>query len=75
MIVTRPIRPEEPDLLKGSEAAPLHFMSCGHKASEVKIVLPPDTGWTHEALEAVEPPHTGAWDAYLGDTWVGSSEV
>lgn len=38
---------------------------------------PPAEGWTHEKLCALDIPleRLQGADAYLGDTWVGSTEV
>ncbi|EOW6411049.1 MULTISPECIES: hypothetical protein [Cronobacter] len=46
------------------------------EGSELLRVTAPETGWTHEALCAIQPVESeeGA-DAYLGEQWVGSTEV
>jgi hypothetical protein len=75
MIVARPHNPAEPDLLTGHANAPLSFMSGDTPGTELQRVEPPASGWTHEALEEVNTPASASWNAYLGPTWVGSSEV
>lgn len=75
MIITRPLRPGEPDLLIGQEREPVRFVSDDTPRREIASVPAPAHGWTHDALEAVRPPQVAYWDAYLGIRWVGSSEV
>lgn len=70
-LVARPKTPMEHDLLQGNESLPLHFTHNG----QVLLSLPcPPQGWTHETLEAVSAPGA-CWDAFLGDQWIGSSEI
>jgi hypothetical protein len=73
LIVTRPERETEADLLAGRERMDLLVTPlCG--GERLSIPAPSD-GWTHArletAVERVEPP----WDASLGGQWIGSSEV
>ena len=37
----------------------------------------PKGGWTHDALECVDyfSVSPDGWDAYLGEQWIGSSEI
>ncbi|WP_018984049.1 hypothetical protein [Salinimonas chungwhensis] len=75
MIVARAINEKEPDLLVGYETLNLIIKDLG---GEVVTELPPADGiWTHDALELVDyDKHSPfGWDAYLGDQWIGSSEV
>jgi hypothetical protein len=75
MLVSRPIKTDEPDLLVGHEGKDLRYVACNGR--EIATVAAPKAGWTHDALERVTAPATAAepWDAYLGAQWVGSSEV
>ena len=74
MIIARPVLPGEPDLLPGFEGATLKLI--GANGGEVARYSAPSSGWTHDALEALEHEFTlYQWDAYLGDQWIGSSEV
>lgn len=75
MIVARPLSPAEDDLLTGNESAPLRFMLGDKPDVELKQVQAPANGWSHASLEAVVPPASVSWDAYLGQAWIGSSEV
>lgn len=46
--------------------------------NEVLFTCPaPDGGWTHQSLSTLDIPlqRLEAADAYLGDEWVGSTEV
>lgn len=80
MIVARPEKPSEPDLLAGFEFHMLVFKDLdGHV---IQQHTPPPKGWTHQLLEDIahalpEQSHRDGWDAYLGDSsnWIGSSEV
>lgn len=77
MIVTRPIKTSELDLLTNNENQLLIITDLGKV--EIKRIPPPKGGWSHEKLEAINfneiSPH--GWEAYLGDTgtWIGGSEV
>lgn len=73
MIVVRPFKAGEPDLLPGNQAQPLRFVTLGGDR-ELARVPAPAGGWTHAALEACTCP-ADAWDAFLGVQWIGSSEV
>ena len=73
MIISRPLNPREPDLLPGNETKPLRFLAPdGSQLSEVQA---PAGGWTHDGLEAAVQPDAEPWDAFLGDAWIGSSEL
>jgi hypothetical protein len=71
------IHGNEPDLLATSKNLPLEIRElCG---AVIATVQPPAAGWTHESLISVsagydEAVSKGA-DAYLGETWVASTEV
>jgi hypothetical protein len=76
VIVTRPINNGEPDLLIGFECLALIIHDLN--GNEVAKVTPPNSHWTHDALESLDIYAYGpyGWDAYLGDNnWIGSSEV
>lgn len=70
----------EPDLLVGNSRARLCLKSL---AGDVLAELLPQPEWTHKALFAVaDDPCTcemvresGGADLYLGDVWIGSTEV
>jgi len=70
-LVARPVRSGERDLLHGNELQTLYFKTGGQV---LHCVPAPAGGWTHEALQSVAQP-ADCWDAYLGDEWVGSSEI
>lgn len=74
MIVVRPKKVGEPDLLVGLERCPLRFVTLTGN-QELAALQPPPEGWTHEVLEAVALPKSAAWNAFLGAQWVGSSEI
>ncbi|MCK7657715.1 hypothetical protein [Shewanella sp. JNE4-2] len=76
MIIKRPINGES-DCLKQIEVnSPLVVTDLDH--NELLKLESPADGWTHESLESISDMlhsfNTG-WNAYLGTTWVGSSEV
>ena len=80
MLIARPVRAGETDLLLGNEREPLFLRDL---AGQVTLRIDPPTAWTHESLTAAvesevakefAAEHFGA-DAYLGGLWVGSSEV
>jgi hypothetical protein len=79
-LIARPTNTNEPDLLDGNERKPLIVRDL---AGTDRIEIPTATGWTHDALEQASTSpavkafianHGGA-DAYLGDVWIGSTEV
>ena len=80
-IVSRSIKPCEPDLLLGNEKGMLIVRTL--EATSFIEVEPPQGGWTHDALDhAVKHPDVlnflsanGGADAYLGSDWIGSTEV
>lgn len=45
------------------------------ETGRVRSIPAPAGGWTSESLLALELPFHHCWDAYLGDTWLGSSEI
>ncbi|RSE57578.1 hypothetical protein EGT81_19260 [Alcaligenes faecalis] len=72
-------RPGEPPVLNGNLAQPLVFKTLD---GEIAAVVQTDRPWTHEQLTAVDLDSVlGAnytsqgFDAYVGNTWVGSTEV
>jgi hypothetical protein len=78
MIVTRSLTANEPDLLIGNEAVKLFIRDLsGDALAEYSA---PVDGWTHDKLEALErdtffATYPDGWDAFLGECWVGSSEI
>lgn len=74
--VARPTSAKEPDLLHGNEDKPLIVKDL--EKVEVMRFTPPDTGWTHDTIEATAIPehvYFAGCDFYLGDNWIGSTEV
>lgn len=64
----------EPDILSPHQSETLIIRS--HEGKDLLKVAAPETGWTHEALCAIQPAESEEEaDAYLGAQWVGSSEV
>lgn len=69
----------EEDLIAPVALEMLHIKSAG----ETIVSIDPVGSWTHEKLIAVEYPEPvhlalkgcDPLDAYLGDQWVGSTEV
>ena len=74
-IVARPLHQQETDLLKGNKHLPLKFEDPQSKETIMECEPPASSGWTHDALESVNPPNTHQWNAYVGTHWVGSSEI
>lgn len=72
MIITRPIFPNETDLLVGNEKEQLRFTS--DDGAILVGVDAPRSGWRHVQIEMVPTPPS-PWDAWLGSTWIGSSEI
>ncbi len=74
MIIARPLHPNEPDLLAGNEHQPLIVKNLDEK--EVRRIDAPENGWSLEQLEQTDYQQISPeWDAYLGNQWIGSSEV
>ena len=79
-LVARPVSEREPDLLAGNENKPLFLRNL--TGSET-FRIDPMPKWSHDSLDSIVSRsdlaefvdrHFGA-DAYLGDVWIGSSEV
>ncbi len=64
-----------PALLIGHEFHALRIVDL--EGEERACYVAPKQGWTHEALEYVDYDSVSpdGWDAYLGEQWMGSSEV
>lgn len=64
----------EPDILEGCSKATLVIRSL--EGQELHREKAPVSGWKHALLTGVQPEGVvyGA-DAYLGDMWIGSTEV
>jgi hypothetical protein len=75
MIVAQPINEKEPNLLIGNENKGLTIQDLAGKV--LASISPDDTGWTHAQLLAIDIDSMApeGWDAYLGDEWIGSSEI
>ncbi|SEG89456.1 hypothetical protein [Marinobacterium lutimaris] len=71
-------RPGEPDIFTPIKHEPLRLKVCGKLFIECPA---PEGGWNHESLQEAANQLCGGFDeasisdAYLGKTWVGSSEV
>ncbi|SEJ06718.1 5'-deoxynucleotidase [Azotobacter beijerinckii] len=71
-------RPGEPCIIQGHEHDPLVIKNL--LGEELPKLAPPQP-WTHERLESLPLQSLmGEWlergaDAYLGEQWVGSTEV
>lgn len=72
-------RPGEPDILTDFKHQNLIFKGHCGPTTEVQ---PPKEGWSHETIvREVERFNEKAvvrydvWDAYLGEQWIGSTEV
>lgn len=64
---------KEPDILAGFEKKDLLLVS---ESGDQVVKAAPPAGWTFATLEAAAIVELGeAWDAYLGDRWIGSTEV
>lgn len=69
------VRDGEPDILSGYEFEDLVFVDYGGR--EV-FRVGPDGCWTHGQLEQLRVParfEDECLDAFLGEQWVGSTEV
>ncbi|MGR6831174.1 hypothetical protein [Aliivibrio wodanis] len=76
--VTDQLSPKEPDILTTVKFNSLLIMSL--EGQYLARFHAPITGWTHQALCNMNTLFESAWaycgvDAYLGNQWVGSSEV
>lgn len=76
-IVTRPIEVDDPDLLYGSESAPVEITDLsGHTLVNLKA---PENGWSHDSMDALssflDSVYSCGWEAYLDGSWIGGSEV
>jgi len=70
-LVARANRTNECDLLQGYELQTLHFKSEGRILQSIPA---PSQGWSHELIEGLSAPGV-CWDAYLGNQWIGGSEI
>jgi inactivated superfamily I helicase len=64
----------EPDLLIGNETQDLIFY-LGDSDEVIKRMKTPESGWTHNLLDYSYQDIDDEWEAYLGEVWVGSSEI
>lgn len=74
--VARPKSQQEPDLLIGN--ASKGFIAKDMDGQIVVYMEAPEGGWTHDLLERLEVPsviYQNGCDFFLGDAWIGSSEV
>lgn len=67
------VRKGEADILQSVASQPL-IIRDSNKEVICEIAAPAD-GWTHEKLCCVEFNTDEIADAYLGEQWVGSTEV
>jgi len=76
MIVTRPLHPNEPDLLLGFETTPL-LVECLDGKIQKEYSPKHKVVWTHDELESIDLDSVfpEGWNASLGGQFVGSSEV
>lgn len=72
-------RPGEPCIIKGNALSPLQLKSLDDM---VLAVLLPEEPWTHERLASLpmeiilgKEVLLGGVNAFLGDQWVGGTEV
>ncbi|EPN9162967.1 hypothetical protein ACT4EA_004163 [Escherichia coli] len=66
--------PGEPDILTPLKHGQLVIRSLA--GDEIFTRNAPETGWTHELLVEVQPSCCeDAANAYLNDSWIGSTEV
>ncbi|MBF6615539.1 MAG: hypothetical protein ITG07_02315 [Candidimonas sp.] len=67
----------EPDILTPVALRELRVLSL--QGAEIHREPPPEHGWTHPRLQALaallEGQTQAGADAFLGDDWVGSTEV
>lgn len=67
----------EPDILRPVKREPLKVYCLG--GSLIETIPAPAGGWTHERLECqakeLTPKTRGGADAFLGEQWVGGTEV
>lgn len=67
-------REGEPDILTPVLHEPLIIRTLG--GVEILRQKAPQGGWTHDQLTTVQPDNRGEGsEAYLGASWVGSTEV
>jgi hypothetical protein len=70
-------RGDEPCILLGFEYEPLRIIK--NDSDEMAVVLAPNGGWTHTRLSLrpeISAEDDGSYyDAFLGDRWIGSTEV
>jgi len=77
MIVTRPIAPNEPDLLAGNETVALSVFDLDRSA--LACFPAPVHGWNHAILEDLASDlnefFPEGWTANFELNWIGSSEI
>ena len=75
MIIARPINQNECDILIGHETKTLIIKDLSDEI--VKLIEPISGFWSYDSLESIDydkyTPH--GWNAYLGDNFIGSSEI
>ncbi|MDA8646799.1 hypothetical protein N9L75_03700 [Porticoccaceae bacterium] len=80
MLVTRSTSDFEPDLLQGAKGV-FCFKLLGEEGETLRSWGDASSVWSHEQLDSFldELVEDGlscdGWDAFVGDLWVGSSEV
>lgn len=70
------VKNNEPEILAKVANETLMIL-CLHDNSVLFEYTPPSSGWTHEALCSLDIPlkRLEAANAYLGNEWVGSTEI
>ncbi|CAB3774576.1 hypothetical protein LMG29542_07954 [Paraburkholderia humisilvae] len=78
-VVARPRKASEPDLLAGLENA---ILVVKGPTDNVVFSVSPSLPWTHDAIvtalgheDVVRAVNDDVADAYLGDCWIGSTEL
>ncbi|MDA8663444.1 hypothetical protein N9L66_00590 [Porticoccaceae bacterium] len=80
MLVTRSTSDSEPDLLQGAKGV-FCFKLLGEDGETLRSWGDASSIWSHEQLELFldelidDGLASGGWSAFVGDLWVGSSEV
>lgn len=76
-IVTKPIEEDDPDLLAGSEMAPVEITDLSRET--IVSLKAPENGWTHDQMDSLscflDSVYSCGWEAYLDGNWIGCSEV
>lgn len=74
MIITRPQYPNEQDFLNNENLINRTLILKDIDGSVISQIEAPVGGWSHDLLEKLRFD-IPVWEAYLGNIWIGSSEV